>query len=309
MFIKTTGRVNRLGFWDKSYGAAVILLMMVTGLLIFISQDAWAAGLILIATFLYFLHTVGVAIRRLHDLGHPGYFVIAYFVPGINALMLLYLMFWPGQPQKNTYGEPDQDRSLAGVLVALAISLAFVGATSYYAVTNQEKTQAELQTRLKKIEKLQQKVINPEAANSDEEAERIDDPDGANAKRAQTTAENQIESLRKQGRWTAGEFFFNKKGDMIMLIRHELERFRELCGRLPSATQEGIYVLNVGKKAKLCPKWTGRVPRMSPEDFGFRIYFTKLSETHVALYTYGMDNKRGGEGPDQDWRMDIQEIQ
>jgi uncharacterized membrane protein YhaH (DUF805 family) len=41
--------------------------------------------------------SVGAGIRRLHDLGKPGWWILAMLVPCVNFLMLLYLLFAPGQ--------------------------------------------------------------------------------------------------------------------------------------------------------------------------------------------------------------------
>lgn len=61
------------------------------------------------AYFLYFLGYALMAImilsawvRRLHDLGHSGWFVL--LGPG-NPIMFLYLAFWSGKREPNIYGD------------------------------------------------------------------------------------------------------------------------------------------------------------------------------------------------------------
>lgn len=45
-------------------------------------------------------------IRRLHDLNMSGWFILVNFVPFINMLFSLYVLFMPGTATVNTYGPP-----------------------------------------------------------------------------------------------------------------------------------------------------------------------------------------------------------
>ena len=65
-------------------------------------------------------------VKRLHDLGHSGWWVLLFIVPLINILLLLYLFFFRGQMGGNQYG-PDpitgsQERILAGIEKAARIT-------------------------------------------------------------------------------------------------------------------------------------------------------------------------------------------
>jgi len=44
------------------------------------------------------------AIRRLHDVGHSGWWYMLYFVPLANIALTLYLIFMPGKVEKNKWG-------------------------------------------------------------------------------------------------------------------------------------------------------------------------------------------------------------
>ena len=90
-----------------SIWSMVSLPLMGESLLLF-----WV-GLILILNLAINNH-----VKRLHDLGHSGWWVLLFIVPLINLLLLLYLFFFRGQMGGNQYG-PDpitgsQERILVG---------------------------------------------------------------------------------------------------------------------------------------------------------------------------------------------------
>jgi uncharacterized membrane protein YhaH (DUF805 family) len=46
---------------------------------------------------------VVISIKRLHDVGLSGWFLLSMFVPALGWLMPIGLMFWPGQSGVNEY--------------------------------------------------------------------------------------------------------------------------------------------------------------------------------------------------------------
>jgi len=44
------------------------------------------------------------AIRRLHDLGHRGWWYLLYLIPLVDIALLLYLIFMPGKAEENKWG-------------------------------------------------------------------------------------------------------------------------------------------------------------------------------------------------------------
>jgi uncharacterized membrane protein YhaH (DUF805 family) len=47
---------------------------------------------------------IGVSIRRLHDTGRSGWWLLLAFVPIIGAIVLLVFMLLDSQPEPNEYG-------------------------------------------------------------------------------------------------------------------------------------------------------------------------------------------------------------
>lgn len=51
---------------------------------------------------------LAVSVRRLHDGGKSGFWFFIVLVPFLGALVLLYFMVQPSQPQANEYGPVPQ---------------------------------------------------------------------------------------------------------------------------------------------------------------------------------------------------------
>lgn len=65
----------------------------------------------LVVTFFWlvlFLPQLAVTVRRLHDQGRTGWFVLLAMVPLIGSFLLLILLALPGEAGSNVYGDPYQ---------------------------------------------------------------------------------------------------------------------------------------------------------------------------------------------------------
>ncbi|MEO0335164.1 MAG: DUF805 domain-containing protein, partial [Pseudomonadota bacterium] len=81
--IVTSGRINRVGFIDKSFGAPLLAFVGVEVGLFFFSAEIWSVALMLLTFVVFLLHWTGLAVRRLHDLGRSGRWAWLFLVPGI----------------------------------------------------------------------------------------------------------------------------------------------------------------------------------------------------------------------------------
>ncbi|HRR75866.1 MAG TPA: DUF805 domain-containing protein [Ruminococcus sp.] len=50
--------------------------------------------------------SIAVEIRRLHDTGKSGWFILICLVPMVGSLILLYFLAQPSDPNSNQYGDP-----------------------------------------------------------------------------------------------------------------------------------------------------------------------------------------------------------
>lgn len=50
--------------------------------------------------------SIAVTVRRFHDIGKSGWWILTFFIPVVGQLVALVLMCWPGAAGVNRYG-PD----------------------------------------------------------------------------------------------------------------------------------------------------------------------------------------------------------
>ncbi|MDG3557587.1 DUF805 domain-containing protein [Acinetobacter bereziniae] len=94
-FADFKGRARRSEFW---YFELFCVLMSLA--FSFISEDA--ATIAMIVTF---IPNIAVSVRRLHDIGRSGWWMLIALVPIAGILLLLFWAAQEGEPTTNTYGE------------------------------------------------------------------------------------------------------------------------------------------------------------------------------------------------------------
>ncbi len=94
-FADFKGRARRSEFW---YFELFCVLMSLA--CSFINEDA--ATIAMIVTF---IPNIAVNIRRLHDIGRSGWWMLIALVPIVGILLLLFLAAQEGEPTINAYGE------------------------------------------------------------------------------------------------------------------------------------------------------------------------------------------------------------
>ena len=102
------GRIGRLPYFLTSVGVGMASALAiaawtrthsVTGDLVVDDEAYIAAG---IAVWIQATNIV----RRLHDRGHAGFWLLGLFVPILGVVLALYLLFAPGDPGWNRFGTP-----------------------------------------------------------------------------------------------------------------------------------------------------------------------------------------------------------
>ena len=74
---------------------------------------AWADFIALIGTglIIFMIYVVfSMHVRRLHDFGQSGWLLLLSFVPFINFIVFLILLFYPGSQKENKYGSPPEPK-------------------------------------------------------------------------------------------------------------------------------------------------------------------------------------------------------
>ncbi|HVX82551.1 MAG TPA: DUF805 domain-containing protein [Devosiaceae bacterium] len=113
-----SGRARRKEFWSFQlwYLLLVFLFMAITGLGLWLSnfnslETLSVSPLLFIGTGLFVMFALGmivpslaVHVRRLHDIGLSGWWLLLHFVAGIGTIMLFIMSLVGGEPGPNRYG-------------------------------------------------------------------------------------------------------------------------------------------------------------------------------------------------------------
>jgi uncharacterized membrane protein YhaH (DUF805 family) len=108
-YVNFSGRSARPEYW---YFALFLVLVGIAASLIdlalgFVDVDSGLPGpLSIIFTLATILPGLSVSVRRLHDIGRSGWWVLISLVPIIGVILLIYWACQRGEPQANAYGSP-----------------------------------------------------------------------------------------------------------------------------------------------------------------------------------------------------------
>ncbi|MES2186650.1 MAG: DUF805 domain-containing protein [Pseudomonadota bacterium] len=94
-YVDLKGRASRSEFWWFTLFQLIVL--MVAGMV-----HMGVYGLVALALL---LPSLGVGVRRMHDVGRSGWWLLLGFIPLAN-FVLLYWAVQPGEPAANAWGEP-----------------------------------------------------------------------------------------------------------------------------------------------------------------------------------------------------------
>ncbi|MEL6809154.1 MAG: DUF805 domain-containing protein [Pseudomonadota bacterium] len=114
-YVTFSGRASRSEFWWWVLALFIVLFIcqMVDGLLILpllgfeAFQPEGGTPLSFIVSLLVILPNIAVAIRRLHDTGRVGWWVLIGLVPIVGALVLIYFYIQPSEENANQFGPPQ----------------------------------------------------------------------------------------------------------------------------------------------------------------------------------------------------------
>jgi uncharacterized membrane protein YhaH (DUF805 family) len=92
------GRACRFEYWTFFLANFVISLLLIA--------IPHALFIRLIFSFASFIPGIAVSVRRLHDRGHGGWYMLLVLVPFVGGLVLLVFMLLGSQKEENRWG-PD----------------------------------------------------------------------------------------------------------------------------------------------------------------------------------------------------------
>jgi uncharacterized membrane protein YhaH (DUF805 family) len=110
------GRARRSEYWyfALANGIISILLILVGAIIGGVFGDALTGGIIGyvlfgIYTLLTLVPSLGVVVRRLHDVGKSGWFYLIAFIPFIGGIWILILFCTEGNHGPNQYGSDPKN--------------------------------------------------------------------------------------------------------------------------------------------------------------------------------------------------------
>lgn len=107
------GRARRKEYWMYALVSTLIYIvyMIVAGLALALvgHSDSGAVGLLIFAPLCLYLMAVivpglAVTVRRLHDTGRSGWWILISFVPFVGGIILLVFMCLDSEPGPNLHG-------------------------------------------------------------------------------------------------------------------------------------------------------------------------------------------------------------
>jgi uncharacterized membrane protein YhaH (DUF805 family) len=101
-YVGFSGRASRAEFWWFFLFYVVVLLVVYA-----IDSAAKASGILYAIVALgFFLPTLAVEIRRLHDTDHSGWWLLIALIPLIGTIWLIILWASQGTVGQNKHGDP-----------------------------------------------------------------------------------------------------------------------------------------------------------------------------------------------------------
>lgn len=108
MFLRYDNRLNRKRYILRSITVAVAVIVIAINLSVIANKlgSRAIAALGILVSALPIIPAFMLSIRRLHDLNRPSWWCIGFFIPMVNFVLGIYLLFFRGTKGPNQYG-PD----------------------------------------------------------------------------------------------------------------------------------------------------------------------------------------------------------
>ena len=100
-YFNLNGRARRTEYW--MYFLVYVGIVIVASVLDALLNSQLIGGLVALA---HLVPTITVGVRRLHDIGRSGWWLLIALLPFIGWLIALYWAVKEGEPHDNAYG-PD----------------------------------------------------------------------------------------------------------------------------------------------------------------------------------------------------------
>lgn len=105
-YVNFKGRARRTEYWMFALFNSIFMLsaVMFDNLLDIVFYDAVYGPIYFIYSLLVLLPSLAVAVRRLHDIGKSGWYLLLSLIPIVGQIWLIVLLAQDGEPSLNLYG-------------------------------------------------------------------------------------------------------------------------------------------------------------------------------------------------------------
>ena len=125
------GRARRSEYWYFClFNSLVSLAVMVTGKAIGDGVYETLSGLVSLA---FLLPGLGVSVRRLHDVGKSGWYLLMSLIPIVGAVLVIVKLATDGEPGVNQYGPNPKEQPASGETAYSEPRREYTSARSYTA--------------------------------------------------------------------------------------------------------------------------------------------------------------------------------
>lgn len=115
-----SGRARRKEYWMFKLYRFLIFLGITIFCVLFVeilSETSPETGSCLmlvpiIAYLLFIIPSLAVAVRRMHDVGHSGWFLLINLIPSIGSLVYFIFTLFDSQPYKNKWGDNPKEEEI-----------------------------------------------------------------------------------------------------------------------------------------------------------------------------------------------------
>jgi uncharacterized membrane protein YhaH (DUF805 family) len=106
-----SGRARRKEYW--MFALFNIIVLVLIGIVVGFVSQVGASALGTIYALLVFVPGLAVSVRRLHDTGRSGWWLLISLIPLLGWIVLLIFVVLDSQPGENQYG-PNPKGAVAG---------------------------------------------------------------------------------------------------------------------------------------------------------------------------------------------------
>lgn len=106
-----SGRARRTEYW--MFGLVNFVITLIFYVLAFVAHSGFFIVLVALYGLAVLVPSLAVLVRRLHDIGMSGWWILIGLVPFVGSIVLLVFTLLPGNQGPNQYGDDPKGPPMA----------------------------------------------------------------------------------------------------------------------------------------------------------------------------------------------------